>query len=168
MASHARHPLFMYSWLRIGAARWVTGRIDDCRMVGIQFPQSIDQGKGFRCGGHASLAHWMVPHQGCNVCIEEKRSDRSSAGIERELRSPAQIKNAFFRIRGGCLGVKESPAAIKDRLPKFLRDIDRRQVCCAECRHEQDELEVRHFWVLNIERRHGYHYQRTCMASQLS
>jgi hypothetical protein len=64
-------------------------RIDDRRMVGIQLLQSIDQGKGFRGAGHASLTHRMVPYQSCDVCIEEKRSDRRSAGIERELRSPS-------------------------------------------------------------------------------
>jgi hypothetical protein len=134
----------------------MTRRIDDRRMVGIQLLQSVDQGKSFGCAVHASLTHRMVPHQGCNVCIEEKRSDRRGAGIKGELRSSSQIKNAFFRVRGGCLGVQECPTTIKDRLPQFLRDIDRRQLCCAECRHEQNELEVRHFWVLDIERWHSH------------
>ncbi len=67
----------------------MTGRIDGRRVVGIQLPQSIDQGNGFRRAGHASLAHRMVPHQSRDVCIEEKRSDCGSAGIERELRSPS-------------------------------------------------------------------------------
>lgn len=52
--------------------------------------------------------------------------------------------------------MKERPTAIKDRLSQFLRDIDRREICCAKCRHEQDELEVGHVGILNIERRHGH------------
>jgi len=132
----------------------MTRRIDDRRMVGIQLSQSIDQWSGFRCAGHASLAHRMVPHQSWNVGIEEKRSDRRSTGVERKFCSSSEIKNAFLRIRGRRLGVNEGPAAIKDRLPKFFRDIDRRQICRAECRHEQDELEIGHARILNVQRRH--------------
>ncbi len=133
-------------------ARW----IDDRRMVRIQLPQSIDQGKGFRGAGHASLTHRVVPHKGGNVCIEEERSDRRNTGIERKLRSPSEIENAFFGIGGWRVGVKEGPATIKDRLSQLLRDIDRCQIRCAKCRHEQNELEVGHFWIANIKRGHGY------------
>ena len=101
----------------------------------------------------------MVPHQSCDVCVEEQRSDRRRAGIECELRSPSEIKNTFFGIGGWCVGVKESPTAVKDGLSQFLRDIDCRQIRCAECRHKQDELEVRHFGILNIERWHDSHYR---------
>lgn len=111
-------------------------RIDDRRMVGIQLPQSIDQRSGFRCAGHASLAHRMVPHQGRNVCLVEEGSDRGSTGVEREFRSSSEVQYACLRGGGWWFGVNEGPAAIKDRLPQFLRDIDRRQICRAECRHE--------------------------------
>lgn len=147
--------------------RWAAGRIDDRRTVGIQLPQSIDQRKGFGRAGHAGLAHRMVPHQSRDVGIEEKRSHRGSAGVEREFRTCSQIKHAFVRIRGWCLGVKESPTAIKDGLPEFPRDIDRLQLCRAERGHEQDELEVGHSRILNIERRHSTHYQERPGASQL-
>lgn len=109
----------------------------------------------------------MVPHQSGDVGIEEKRSHRGRAGIEREFRTSSQIKHAFVRIRGWCLGVKESPTAIKDGPPEFLRDIDRLQIGRAERGHEQDELEVGHSRILNIERRHGMHYQERDRASQL-
>ncbi len=99
---------------------WMTRRIDDRRSVGIQLSQPIDQRKSFRCAGQARLTHRMIPHQSCDVCIEEKRSDRGRAGIECELRSPSEIKNAFFRVRGWRVGVKEGPAAIKDGLSQFL------------------------------------------------
>ena len=114
----------------------MTRRIDDRRMVGIQLPQSIDQRSGFRCAGHASLAHRMVPHQGRNVCLVEEGSDRGSTGVEREFRSSSEVQHACLRGGGWWFGVNEGPAAIKDRLPQFLRDIDRRQICRAECRHE--------------------------------
>ena len=134
----------------------MTGRIDDGRTIGIQFPQSIDQGKGFRCTVHAGFTHRMVPHQSWNVGIQEKRSDRSRTGIERELGSSSEIKHAFLRIGWWIVGVNEGPAAIKDRLPQFLRDIDGREICGAKCRHEQDKLEVGHSWVLDIKGRHDH------------
>ncbi len=96
----------------------------------------------------------MVPHQGRNICLVEEGSDRSSTGVERELCSPSEVKHAFLRGGRWWFGVNEGPAAVEDRLPQFLRDIDRRQICRAECRHEQDELEVGHVWILNIERWH--------------
>jgi hypothetical protein len=55
--------------------------------------------------------------------------------------------------------MKESPTAIKDGLPEFRRDIDCLQLCRAERGDEQDELEVGHARILNIERRHGTHYR---------
>lgn len=106
----------------------MSGRIDDRRTVGIQLSQSIDQGKGFGRAGHASFTHRMVPHKRGDVCLEEKRSDRRSAGIERELRSSSEIENAFLRMRGWCVSVEESPATIEDRLSQFLRDVDRREI----------------------------------------
>lgn len=106
----------------------MTGRIDDHRTVGIQSPQSIDQRKGFRCALHTSFTDRMVPHESGDVCLEEKRSDRGSAGIERELRSPSEIENAFLRMRGWCTSVEKSPATIEDRLSQCLRDIDRRDI----------------------------------------
>lgn len=109
----------------------------------------------------------MVPHHSGDVGIKEKRSDRRSTGIEGEFRSSSQIKHAFVRIRGWCLGVKESPTAIKDGLPEVRRDIDRLQLCRAERGHEQDELEVGHSRILNVERRHSTHYQERPGASQL-
>ncbi len=132
--------------------RGITGRIDDRRMVGIQSPQSIDQGKGFGRAVHTGLTDGMVPCQRGDVCIEEKRSNGRSAGIQCKLCSPPKIENAFLRIRGWRLSVKEGPAAVEDRLSEFWRDVDRRQVSCAECRHEQDKLEVGHPWILDIER----------------
>ncbi len=92
----------------------------------------------------------MIPYEGGDVCIEEERSDRRCTGIQRELRSPSEIENALFGVCGRWLCVKEGPTAIEDGLSQFLRDIDRRQICCAEGRHEQDELEVRHLGILNI------------------
>jgi hypothetical protein len=134
----------------------MTRRIDDCRMVGIQLPQSIDQGNGFGRAGHASLAHRMVPHQGRNICLVEERSDRRSAGVERKFCSSSEVQHAFLRDGRWWFGVNEGPAAIKDCVPKFFRDIDRSQICRAECRHEQDELEIGHARILNIERRHTF------------
>lgn len=101
----------------------------------------------------------MVPHQGCNICLVEEGSDRRHTSIKRELRSPSEVQHACLWVGGWWFGVNEGPAAIKDRLPKFFRDIDRRQICRAECRHEQDELEVGHVGILHIERWH------TCLLS---
>jgi len=134
----------------------MTRRIDDRRTVRIQLSQSIDQGNGFGRAGHASLAHRMVPHQGRNICLVEERSDRRSAGVERKFCSSSEVQHAFLRDGRWWFGVNEGPAAIKDCVPKFFRDIDRRQICCAECRHEQDELEIGHARILNIERRHTF------------
>ena len=134
----------------------MTRRIDDCRMVGIQLPQSIDQGNGFGRAGHASLAHRMVPHQGRNICFVEEGSDRRSAGVERKFCSSSEVQHAFLRDGRWWFGVNEGPAAIKDCVPKFFRDIDRSQICRAECRHEQDELEIGHARILNIERMHTH------------
>ena len=98
----------------------------------------------------------MIPYQSWNVGIKKKRSDRSSTGVEREFRSSSEVKHPFLRVGGWWFGVNEGPAAIKNRLPQFLRDIDRREICRAECRHEQDKLEVGHVGMVNIERWHTY------------
>jgi len=129
-------------------------RIDVRRMVGIQLSQSIDQWSGFRCAGHASLAHRMVPHQSRNICLVEEGSDRRSTGVEREFCSSSEVQHALLGSGRWWFGMNEGPAAIKDRLPQLLRDIDRRQICRAECRHEQNELEIGHVGILHIERWH--------------
>lgn len=98
----------------------------------------------------------MVPHQGGDVCLVEERSNRRSTGLERELCPSSEVKNAFARVGGWWLGVNQCPTAIKDRLSKVFGHIDGREICCAESRHEQDKLEVRHFGIVNIERWHDY------------
>ncbi len=130
-------------------------RINDRRMVWIQLSQSIDQRKGFRCAAQAGVTDRMIPHQSGDVGVKEKRSNRGHTGIQREFRPSTQIEHALLRIRRRCLGVKKRPAAIKDRLSQFFRDIDRRQIRGAERGDEQDELEIRHSGILNIERGHG-------------
>lgn len=135
-------------------------RIDDVLAVRIQLSQSIDQGKSFGCTVHAWGTHRMVPHQGGNVGLAEEGSDRRSTGVERELRPSSEVKNPFFLVRRWWLGVNECPATIKDRLSEIFGHIDRREICRAESRHEQDKLEVGHSGIMNIESWHGLHYRK--------
>ncbi len=102
----------------------------------------------------------MVPHQGGNVGLVEEGSDRRSTGLERELRPSSEVKNPFFGVRRWWLGMNECPATIEDRLSEIFGQIDRREICGAECRHKEDELEVGHSGIMNIESRHGLHYRK--------
>ncbi len=96
----------------------------------------------------------MVPHQRRNICLVEEGSDRRSTRVKREFCSSSEVQHTLLRGGRRWFGMNKGPTAIKDRLPQFFGEIDRRQICRAECRHEQNELEIGHARILNIERRH--------------
>lgn len=96
----------------------------------------------------------MVPHQRRNVSLKEERSNHGSARIEGELGPTSKVKNPVLRIDRWYLSVYQRPASVKNGFPKIRWEVDRFQIGRAESRHEENKLKVRHFGVLNIERRH--------------
>lgn len=49
----------------------------------------------------------------------------------------------------------EGPTAIKNHSPEVIRNVDRVQVSRAEGCYKEDKLQVRHAWILDIERLHN-------------
>ncbi len=129
--------------------------IDDFRGFGVQLPKPIDQWFGRRRALVSRFTHWMVPCNCPNTGIREYRADRRYTGLQCQLRTLSKIEQAFLRISRWRFGMDERPATIKHGGSKCRRNIACPEISRAEGRHEQNELQIRHPRILDIQRRHG-------------
>jgi hypothetical protein len=134
--------------------RWIR-RIDAFRIIGVQLPESLDQGDGSRRTLPGGFTNRMVPDHRRDAGLAEESADGRYTGFQREFRPCSEVKDAFSRIRRRGFGMNECPAAIENRPSQVFRDVDRWQICRAERRHEENKLQVRHPRILHVERLHG-------------
>jgi hypothetical protein len=122
---------------------WWRG-IDDVGALGIQLPKTIDQrlrGRGTLTRG---ITDRMVPHQLCDACLGQQRSDGRQARLKRQIRPLSEIEDPLSRIRWRWIRIDQRPAAVKDMGAERPRYIDVLNVRRAERRHEEHELQIRH------------------------
>lgn len=100
------------------------------------------------------IADRMVPHQLRDPSFHQQRPDRRKAGFERQIRAMAQVEHALFGIDRGRTHIDQRPAPVKYAGAKRFGHIDILDVRRAERRYEQDELQIRHAGILNIQLRH--------------
>lgn len=64
--------------------------------------------------------------------------------------------------------MNESPAPIKYCGTERSRNIEHRQARRAQCRDEQNELQSRHFWAMDIECLHGRSLSTRAVGTSVS
>src|SRR6267143_6014964 len=129
--------------------------IDDLRRIRVQLPKPINQRLRGRRALVGRLTHRMVPGEGMNTGIRQQRADRGQTGFQRQFRTLAKIEHTLLGISRRRLGMGERPTTVEKGGPKFRRHIQCREISRAEGRHEQNELQIRHPRILDIQRRHG-------------
>jgi len=129
--------------------------IDDLRRIRVQLPQPINQRLRGRRTFAGRLTHRMVPGEGTNTGVRQQRADRRQTGLQRQFCALAKIEHTLLRISWRRLGVDERPTTVEESGSKFRRHIQCREFSRAEGRHKQDELQIRHPGILDIQRRHG-------------
>lgn len=121
-------------------SRWLIKRvlglvdegIDASRIVGVQLPQSIDQGFGSGRALPRGIADRMVPNKCRDAGLEEERAYRGDTGFQREFRSVPEIEDTFFLICRRRYRMDQRPAPIKNRSPQVFRDVNRVEIGRAE------------------------------------
>ena len=95
-------------------------------IVGVQSPESVDEGQGCRRTFSGRIADRMVPENGRDTSLAQQSADGRGACLHREIRSLAEIQDSFSRIGRWHVGAYESPTAIENSPAKVFGNVDRR------------------------------------------
>lgn len=101
------------------------------------------------------IADRVVPHQVRNPRLPQQQADGREAGFERQIRALAQVEHPVFGINGGRIRVDQCPTSVEDAGTKRLWHINVLEIRGTERCHEQDELQIRHPGISDIQLRHG-------------
>ena len=101
------------------------------------------------------IAHRVVPHQVRDPRLPQQQADGREAGFEGQIRAVAQVEHPVFRINGGRIRVDQCPTSVEDAGAKRMWHIDVLEIRGTERCHEQDELQIRHSGISDIQLRHG-------------
>ena len=95
-------------------------------IVGVQSPESVDEGQSCRRTFSGGIADRMVPANSRDTSLAQQSADGRGASLHCEIRSLAEIQGSFSRIGRGDVGAHESPTAIENSLAKVFGNVDLR------------------------------------------
>jgi len=97
----------------------------------------------------------MVPDESANISIRQQGADGGQAGLQCQFRPPTEVEHTLFGISRWRFGMDERPTAVENSSSEFRRNVECREISRAECRYKQDELQIRHSGILDIQRWHS-------------